>query len=96
MATAVHRYSMQGKLIQPPYQLASTMSFTKLLWCQNTKALIGFIPHDDLIWIMSIELLLYQIIRNDFRVQELFYESSSNELIVVGETKVTVCIDNAN
>ncbi|XP_046601980.1 uncharacterized protein LOC124295588 [Neodiprion lecontei] len=83
------RFSVQAKLIQPSYPLSGTMLFTKLLWCQKAKVLIGYVPNDDMIWLMTSFCMLYQVIRNEFRITDIFYEPMTNEIVVAGPNKVT-------
>lgn len=66
------------------------MSFTKLLWCQRAKVLIGYQQNDDTIWLMSSLCVIYQIVRNEFRINSMFYNPDTNEAVVAGLTKVTV------
>ncbi|XP_034933949.1 uncharacterized protein [Chelonus insularis] len=79
----IYKYSIQGRFIQPSYNLTSSMVFTKILWCSGIKLLIGYIPNDDLIWILTPECKLLQTIRNDFKINNVFYSSASKELIVM-------------
>lgn len=66
------------------------MLFTKLLWCNKAKVLIGYVPNDDIIWLMNSFCMLYQIVRNEFRINAIFYEPLTNEAVVTGPNKVTV------
>ncbi|XP_024943182.1 uncharacterized protein LOC107269989 isoform X4 [Cephus cinctus] len=86
---AVYRYSMQGRPILPSYTLSSTMGFTKMIWCDVARSLACYSTHDDLLWILTGTFVLYQIVRNEFRIENLAYEPLTNDLIVIGETKVT-------
>ncbi|XP_063980642.1 uncharacterized protein LOC135164327 isoform X2 [Diachasmimorpha longicaudata] len=88
-AFVIHRFSIQGKPVQPPFNLSSTMAFTKFLWFQESKVFVGFIPHDDLIWLLEPTCKLIQIVRNEFRVENVFYIPYTNEMLVIGSTKVT-------
>ncbi|XP_015127118.1 WD repeat-containing protein 97 isoform X2 [Diachasma alloeum] len=85
----IPKFSIQGKPVQPSFSLSSTMAFTKFLWFQASKMFAGFIPHDDLIWILEPTCKLIQIVRNEFRVENVFYTPYTNEMLVIGATRAT-------
>ncbi|XP_043283544.1 uncharacterized protein [Venturia canescens] len=89
IGTMVHRYSMQGKPIRPPYALGSTMLFTKMVWCSAPKIFACYIPHDDMVWLINTSCKLLQILRNEFRIENIFYSSVANQIVVVGTNKLT-------
>ncbi|XP_011314987.1 uncharacterized protein [Fopius arisanus] len=85
----IHRFSIQGKPVQPSFNLSTTMAFTRFIWFPETKVFAGFAPHDDLIWILEPSCKLIQIVRNEFRVENIFYTPYTNEMLVIGTTKAT-------
>ncbi|KAK0170316.1 hypothetical protein PV328_010892 [Microctonus aethiopoides] len=85
----VHRYSIQGKYILPPFPLMSSMAFTKMIWCTEIKIFACFVPDNDLMWILSPQFKLIHTIRSEFKVKNLFYLFDSNELLVIGSKIIT-------
>ncbi|XP_023290543.1 uncharacterized protein LOC111674411 [Orussus abietinus] len=60
-----------------------------MIWCDEAKILATYVPHDDLIWLVTSTFALVQVVRNEFRIGRIFYEAVTNEIIVVGSHKVT-------
>lgn len=87
---SVKRFSVQGKPVQPSFTLSTSMGFTRIFLCHKISIFLGYIPHDDLIWLLTLDWKLIQIVRNEFRVDNLFYFYFTNEMIVIGPTKATV------
>ncbi|XP_044014115.1 WD repeat-containing protein 97-like, partial [Aphidius gifuensis] len=83
----IKRYTIQGKKIQPSINLSTSMSFNKIIISNDLSIYICYLQHDDLIWLLTFDWKLIQIIRNEFRVENVYY--LNNEIIVIGPTKST-------
>ncbi|XP_023245438.1 WD repeat-containing protein 97-like [Copidosoma floridanum] len=80
---AVHRYSMQGKLLQPSFSLEAQQTFTRMIWCDGaTECLACYDPDGEQIWIMTSSCVLLQTIKNEFLTRAVFHDRVANQIVV--------------